>query len=142
MAVLGARVPSVATSRASFAELGSVLPAISHACVSLLFLLAFVLVASASAQAPRPLGLDDNAVGALEAGGAAIYTLDLEAETFVYGEVDQLIGRCRGDGDRSPTARRCARSMSPDAAHESFQFESETAGIYTIRRRALRGRGR
>lgn len=93
-------------------------------------LLALVLTAAA-AQAQTPLGLDRAQSGTLAAGGSARYTLDLEAGAFVSGEVTQrtvdAVVTVTGPGGQT-----VGTFDGPPRGAEPFQFQTESAGTYTV----------
>ncbi len=92
--------------------------------------LVLALVAS-SAQAQTPLALGASQSGTLAAGGADRYTLDLDANTFVLGDanqisVDVVVTVTAPDGAEVGVFDEPARGS------EWFQFEAEAAGTYTV----------
>ncbi|MGB3543580.1 serine hydrolase [Rubrivirga sp.] len=93
--------------------------------------LVVLLSAVAHAQEARPLVLDASPSGALEAGDADRYTLDLEDDTFVSGAVMQLtvdvVVTVEG-----PNGQEIGQFDGPARGADAFQFTAETAGRYTI----------
>ncbi len=83
------------------------------------------------APAQQPLRPGTSVDGVLAADSRDAYALDLTADMFVYGEVNQI------DVDvvvtvRDPEGGTLRTFDSPARGPEPYQFETETAGVYTI----------
>ena len=86
---------------------------------------------SLTAQETRPIGLGETLSGTLSAESEHDFTLDLEADRFVYGFVDQItVDAVVTILDEDGAIRRFD---APARGEERFTFESEEAGTYTIR---------
>lgn len=96
---------------------------------------ATALAAPLHAQDTRPIELGDTLSGTLSADSEHDFRLDLEADHFVYGIVDQLtvdavVTILDEDG-------QVGRFDAPARGEERFTFESDEAGTYTVRVRSF-----
>ena len=88
-------------------------------------------VAQEVAHEAQPLTLNQPLESDLHPGEIHAYTLDVEAGTFVFGEVDQLsidvvVKVLGADG------AQLAEFDSPARGPEPFSFSSEQAGVYRL----------
>lgn len=87
--------------------------------------------ASVSAQEPRRLGPGDSFEASLQAEATHAYTLELSAERFVYGIVDQR-GVDVAVTVTGPDGGPVGRFDVPNRGPEPFHFTSEAAGVYRV----------
>ena len=97
-----------------------------------LALVALVLITPLAAQDARPIREGQTLSGTLASDSEHEFTLQVDAEYFVFGEVDQI------DVDvvvtvLGPDGERVAQFDGPSRGVESFQFTTEEEGTYVIR---------
>jgi len=98
---------------------------------ALVVLAAAISAASITAQEARPIEEGQTLSGTLSAESEHDFTLELGADQFVYGAVDQLtvdviVTILDADG-------AIGRFDSPSRGEERFTFETDEAGTYTVR---------
>jgi len=90
-----------------------------------------LLVAQEAAQEAQPLTRKQPLEAELRPGEIHPYTLDLEAGTFVFGEVNQVsidvVVKVLG-----PDGTQLAEFDSPARGPEPFSFTAEQAGVYRL----------
>jgi len=89
------------------------------------------LLSAAEAAATRPLTLEHGASGTVAPGEKLVYTVEVEAGTFVAGRVDQqggdvVVRVAAPDGEKLGVFDDTVRGA------ERFQLDAETAGTYRI----------
>jgi len=93
--------------------------------------IALSLAAPLQAQDTRPIEVGETLSGTLSADSEHDFTLDLQADQFVYGAVDQLtVDAVVTILDQDGAIRQFD---APARGEERFTFESEDAGTYTVR---------
>jgi len=100
-----------------------------------LFIISLLLIASCAQEirvsytGDLKTGIEET--GTLERNGEIAYDLNLEAQSFVYGYVDQKTVDVVVELQDS-TGKRLASFDGPDRGHENFSFEIEEGGTYTV----------
>ena len=96
------------------------------------FVAASVFVSAAAAQEGTTLRVGQTISGTLDSGTEHTYLLELRAETFVYGNVNQLtvdvVVTVVG-----PDGEEVAEFDSPARGPETFTFTTESEGTYVVR---------